>query len=183
MVVRKKREKGSLTLEACIVVPVFIMLMLVINGLSLVFIGQHLITHALCQSAKSLALDPYASQRITAEEEAGAARVFSDLYNYSDSQYMSMEKWYEQDSITDVVKKRFQLYLKPSDKAADIILEHCGVLDGLEGLDFSDSKVENGVLQLKVKFKQELAMNAFDMEPFDREMSVRVLLFQYKEVK
>ena len=60
----KKNERGSVTLEASLVLPIFIFIFLFCYGILMMFSGQQLISHALLQSAESLSLDSFASEKI-----------------------------------------------------------------------------------------------------------------------
>lgn len=176
-----RKEKGSITLEACMVVPMFITLMLLINGIFIMFMGQQIVAHALVQSAKSLAFDPYAAGRVSADEENKLAVLFVELFTLGDTNYVSTDEWHEDAdyNLAGLVKERFAAYVKPNETDADALLELVGVHDGLDGINFSESKVENGVLTVKIKYTQDFVFNLADAASFEREMEIKIKLFQY----
>ena len=60
----RNKEKGSVTLETTIVLPIFLFLFLFLYGLFSLVNAQNQITHALVQATKSMSLDPYLSSKI-----------------------------------------------------------------------------------------------------------------------
>ena len=99
---KNKNMRGSMTLEAAMVVPIFILLMLAVNGFFLMFMGQQVLSHTVIQSAKSMAYDPYASQRVTADEGDQLADMFVDLFSYANGDFTSPEEWYEDGAFFSV---------------------------------------------------------------------------------
>ncbi len=176
-----KSNLGSITLEAAIMVPMFIILMLLVNGLFIMFMGQQILSHTLIQSTKSMAFDPYSSQRVSANSEDKLADMFIDIFTFSSDGHVSTDKWYKEniDSIDEVVKDRYVAYLKNTRSNANLLLDYIGIKNGLAGLDFSGSTIENGILHVKLKFTQEYIFNAAGLAEFEREMSVKVRLFEY----
>lgn len=179
---KQNSASGSITLEACIVVPLFIMLMLAINGIFVMTMGQQIMSHALIQSTKSLAFDPYSSQRVAANTEDDLADMFVDIFTIGHGNYVSTDKWYTEnpDSIADLVKKRFSAYLKSSYADAENLLEKIGVEGGIDGLDFSESVYENGILTTKVTFTQNYLFDVGNLTSFQRTLCLQVKLFEYK---
>lgn len=180
----KREERGSMTLEACMVVPIFIALMLLVNGLFIFFLGQEVMQNALIQSAKNLAFEPYATQRIKGEDTSFIAEIVQGAYDFFDAgggDYVSSSEWYEEDSIEEVVKDKFLLYLSPVN--SDELLKRFGVKDGASGIDFSGSSIKDGVLTVKMSFTQEFVFDAMDLASFEDSMQVKVKLFEYKEVE
>ena len=59
-----ENQRGSVTLETSIVLPIFIFLFLFIYGLFSVIAAQNQMTHALVQSTKSLSLDSYLTENV-----------------------------------------------------------------------------------------------------------------------
>lgn len=176
-----KGTQGSITLEACMVVPIFIIIMLLANGFFLMFTGQQVMAHALLQSSKSLAFDPYASQRVADDEQDKLAGMFVDIFTFGHGNYISTEQWYKEESedLEEVIKTRFTAYLRSSEESASDLLEIVGVKNGLDGLDFSGSTVEDGFLTIKLKYTQDFVFNAAGLASFEREIDVKIKLFNY----
>lgn len=182
---KRKYSSGSITLEACIVVPVFVMLMLLVNGLFVMFTGQQIVAHTLLQSTKSLALDPYASGKVGANTEDSLADMFVDIFSHGGhGNLSSTEKWYHDhpDDIEELAGKRFAAYLRASHADADNLLKEIGIEGGVSGLDFSESKYDDGsgILTVKVNYTQNYVFNALGLASFDRSLTVRVKPFLYK---
>ena len=180
---KRTRDSGMLSLEACIVVPAFIILMLMVNGIFIMLMGQHSMNHALIQSAKSLAFDPYASQRIAADKGNELGEALNSLVgSIASDGHTSSKAWYEakDGSMETAIKERFVAHLRNNESDARELLDAIGVVGGVDGLDFSESKVADGVLTLKLKYTQEFVLNAAGLASFDREISISVKLFEYK---
>lgn len=181
----KKKNNGSLTLEAAIMVPIFVIIMLFANGLFVLFMGQQVMTHALVQSAKSLSFDPYASQKAAADSEDALAEFALDVSGSLNDggKHASVEQWYEDASlIQSTVEERFMAYLKENNSQADELLESVGVKGGASGISFSDCSIADGVLTIKIKYTQDYIFNIADITSFERELSVKIKLFEYKTI-
>lgn len=161
---KSKSSKGAISLEACIAVPLFIFIMMFFNGIMLMFFGEHMISHALIQSAESLSLDPFATQRVGSTSFAEAESIATFLYGAivdADPYFASTDKWYENndDTMREAVKKRFIGYLggdesqNPETKA-DTFLKFFGVQNGLDGMDFSATQLDGNKLTIVVKYRQ-----------------------------
>ena len=78
----KKNERGAVSLEACIVLPIFIFVLMFFYGLMVFFSGHQLLSHSLIQSAESLSLDPYATEqlKISWDEMEGGEDLVQAMY-------------------------------------------------------------------------------------------------------
>lgn len=121
----KKKECGTVSLEACIALPIFIFILMFFYGLIVAFAGQQMMCHSLIQSAESLALDPYSAEKITLffnTDDVGGAilnmlptsgtgetmiqdsgdlfeSIFGKIFASNSSKYFSSSvKWYDEDS-------------------------------------------------------------------------------------
>mgnify|MGYP005787188067 CR=1 FL=1 len=191
----KKNEHGVVSLEACIVLPIFIFVLMFFYGLMVFFSGHQLLSHSLIQSAESLSLDPYATERLNIswdEMEGGKDLVqamYADAFTSQDPYFSSNEKWYAENSdlLIPTVRKRFLGYLVGSgtssevEKAADEKLKTIGVQNGLSGLDFSETKVEDGVLTITIKYRQEFVFNFQGLAAFDRQQTITITLWDVAE--
>lgn len=176
---RMRDTKGSITLEACIVVPIFVALMLVINGLFVLFMGQQIMSHTLIQTAKSLAFDPYATQRMEGNS-VNLDDLFADIISIGSDGYYSRDAWYENpDELEQVVRERYMRYLREDSSANETLLEMLGVEGGAGGLDFSGCTLDDGVLTVKLKYKQNYVFDAMGLAPFTREIGAKVKLLEY----
>lgn len=189
---QRGNESGVISLEASITVPVFFFLMLFMYGIIIMFMGRQMISHALLQSADSMALDPYASERIETGSLTSADGIVQTLYdkglkllsyglNVTDAQYFSSsDKWYSDDidMLEETIENRFLGFFAGGSRSdADELLTVVGVADGFDGLDFSESSVDDGVLTITVQYRQEFLFNFYGVAAFNREMTVKVKLW------
>lgn len=175
-----REEKGVISLEACIMVPVFIFIILFVYGIMIMFMGQQLMVHALFQSAQSLSLDSYALELVSSAEHSNGEQLIQDLYTGAWSAgadrpyFTSSQKWYAGEaSMESVIKKRFFGYLAGREDKADDILDLIGVKDGKDGISFAGSSVSDGVLTIKLKYTQEYIYNFYGLASFEREITVK----------
>lgn len=174
----RKSEQGLLSLEASIAVTIFMFLMLFMYSFFVVFEVRNEMGHVLLATANSMAFDGYESNSLN-----GKDTVFSIFYGlYGDAtngnnDFTDHRKWYENSSVTDaygnttlsadfadVIKTRFIAYLAAGDDAkAEEILQRYHVVNGMNGLDFSGSYVDEGKLYLSVKYEIEYEFNVFNL--------------------
>lgn len=188
----KKREQGVVSLEACIVLPIFLLLLLFFYGFIVFFTGHHILSHTLIQSAQSLSLDPYATERLSEdlEEEEGCGdlieAVYAGAFTGGDKYFSSNEKWYNGENnelMLETVRNRFLGYLvgggttSEVESLADKKLKIIGVNNGLDGLDFSETEIVDGELIVTIKYKQEFIFNFQGLAAFDRKQSIHITLW------
>ena len=198
----KKDEKGVVSLEACIFVPLFAFIMMFFYGLIVMFSGEQTMKHSLIQSAESLSLDSYAIEKIerksfsdviTGDERPGIEDIILSLYgaisgNKGDADYFSSgKKWYSEKKDTmlvETVKKRFLGYIAGStsdvEEKADDVLKTIRVSGGIDGLDFSGTTVEDGTLTIVLKYKQKFFIDLGGMAEFDRELKISIDMWGLK---
>lgn len=155
---RKGQEKtaGMLSLEACISVMLFMVLMLLMAGLFRMFMAQNLTAHAALETAESLSLDAYAGEKIGDGGTGSVGEFVNGLFDYyNDDRFFTYHNWFDgEESVESAVKKRFTAYISGGDTAkADQFLELLNVEDGLEGIDFSGSRIEDHILYVHIKYK------------------------------
>lgn len=162
--------------------PMFVLLMLFLYAFFIFFMGQQIMAHGVIQAAKSMAFDPYASHR--AEKKGNDLdKMINDIFDDFGAKHYSSQDWYTEDgadALPGVAKERFLVYLRQDSAAQERILNVIGVKDGIAGLDFSESKVEDGVLTLKAKYTQEFFFRLADLTSFERAATVKVRLFDWK---
>ncbi|MDD4095864.1 MAG: hypothetical protein PHP22_06450 [Oscillospiraceae bacterium] len=173
-----------ISIEACIVLPIFIILLMFIYGFFILFAGQNIIAHALIQSAQSLSLDSYSHEKLDAGATDSGPALIGGIFNtffVTDEYYTSNSKWYSEDiaSMNDVIKKRFIGYLvvNPTDGKADVLLDYLGVEDGLDGFDFSLSEIDGDYLTVTVTYKQKFIFDFGDRVTMDMQQSIKVKMW------
>ena len=146
-------------------------------GLITVFMAQNTIGHALLESTQSLALDAYATNKLTGNPSVGEwiRNLGQDLFQTAaDNPYFSdNERWFDreggatQKDWVRVARARFVGYLAGGDEAkAEQMLTALRVTDGLDGLDFSGSDVKGSDLYIHVDYKIEFFFNPFGLAKF-----------------
>ncbi|MBQ8802267.1 MAG: hypothetical protein IJZ53_01340 [Tyzzerella sp.] len=186
----KQNNQGSISLEACIVLPVFIFVLMFFYGFMVFFSGHQLLSHSMIQSAQSLSLDPFATERleISWEDMEGGSDLIEAMYAEAlggDDYFSSNKKWYDENSdlMLQTVKNRFLGYLVGSgtssevESKADDMLKYLRIQGGINGLDFSETKIEDGVLTLTIKYKQEFIFDFQGLAAFDRKQSISITLW------
>lgn len=155
------------------------------------FSGHQVLSHSLIQSAESLSLDPYATERLTTDwkETGDSQKVIQALYanaiSDGDEYFSSNEKWYAENNelMLKTVRNRFLGYLVGTgtssevEKRADEMLKFIGVQNGVSGLDFSETKIDGNILTITIKYKQEFVFNFQGLAAFDRQQSISITLW------
>ncbi|MCD7755960.1 MAG: hypothetical protein LUJ09_06485 [Firmicutes bacterium] len=178
MALFRKKDDGYIALEACIVIPIFIFFVLFMYGLIVTFMAQNLIGHAIVESTQSLALDTYATSKLTDEWSTGAVvRGLLDLitdYKADDPYFSDTERWYDQDGGAtqsdweEAARARFIGYFSGGDEdLADARLKALGVVNGLDGLDFSKSTIKDSTITIRIDYQLEYFFNAFGLGVMD----------------
>ena len=180
---KEKKNQGSLTLEACIVVPIFLMVMLLANGLFIMFMGQQVMSHAMLQTAKSMAFDPYGAQKANTDGSPALMPLFMDLFTLGDSAYSSTDDWTDGGNVPKEAEERFYAFLGGKSKANSYaILDVVGVKGGAAGVKFTDSSYDKdtGILTVSMSYEQEFIFNAMGLLSFPRTLTVQIPVLQYK---
>lgn len=186
----EQKKEGVVSLEACIVLPIFIFVLMFFYGFMVFFSGHQLLSHSLIQSAQSLSLDPFATERLETswEDMEDGSDLIQALYAEAlggDDYFSSNEKWYKENEelLLETAKNRFLGYLVGTgttseiESQADDMLKYLRIQNGIDGLDFSGTKIEDGVLTLSIKYKQEFIFNFQGLAAFDRNQSISITLW------
>ena len=195
---RENTEKGSVTIEAAIILPIFCALFMALNGFFFVFNAQNQIAHALVQSATSLGVDSYANNQIASGLDGanGFWGSLSDLIQdgyrrfFSSKYFSSPNDWYAGSKKgmgaalgmgNDDAKRRFVAYLTgdTSDSKANQKLKAFGVERGLDGMNF---KVESsgGDVTLTVTYKMGVWFDMFGKKKMDITQSAKAKMWGEK---
>lgn len=173
--------RGAIALEACIGLTVFMMLMLAVYSLVPLFMAQNIISHALLESCQSLAIESYGTSKIDDGKaqisdlhmellklfcSAKSAVTSSSIDHERDAHYITDERWFDiiekeyvvtdYSGVEDVARERFATYLAGGIEAADEMLENLGVVDGLDGVDFTGTKLDGSDLVISIQYTTRL---------------------------
>jgi len=184
---RKEKQKGSVTLETSIMLPIFFFLFMFIYGLFIVFTAHNQMTHALVQSSKSLSLDPYLTESIEAlgDGESGFWGGFTDLVMDmsqvgSNSSFSSRKRWHAQESgsADNIAKQRFVGYFAGgSVSKAEEKLDALNIVGGLNGVTFK-TKVDGERLTVTICYEIQYMFDAFGAGKIPMEQSITTRLWK-----
>lgn len=177
-------NKGSITLEASLVVPIFIIIMMFFYGIMMMFSGEELIAHSMLQSGKSLSLDSYVNGKESVIKSNQVINDMKEIFSnlgvseVKNSEYFSAkEQWYvdkDKIKIGKEVKKRFLGFLSGGDEQrADSLLKVVGVDGGIDEINFSESYIDdNNDLHLILKYQQYFLFDLNGKVSFERKKEV-----------
>lgn len=167
----QERQEGAILLEASIAIITFLMFVLMLYGILVLFLAQNLVGHALIESTQSLAMETYATNKLTRSPGTGdvARKILeavTDIAPEKDSYFSSRERWFDRkrgataEDWQEAARERFIGYFAGGDKQkADEMLRVLRVKDGLAGLDFSDSNVVGSDVYIRVSYEIEYFFN------------------------
>lgn len=176
-----EKQRGSVTLETSIVLPIFILIFLFVYGLFSVIAAQNQMTHALVQSTKSLSLDSYLTENVESAAEAGTkfwgglSDMVLDIVRLNNNDYFSSQTdWYKsKKGNPDIAKKRFVGYLTGGDEgAADEKLKNLGIVDGLDGVTFT-TKVDGESLTVTINYEIQYLFDFCGMGKIPMEQTIK----------
>lgn len=168
-------DKGAITLEACVSVLSFLVLMLLLSSLFVFFMAQNTIAHTLLQTSDSLSIDYYAKEHIGTGGAGSVSEVVVSVMNFigdlfgiaqDDPSFVGKDDLtaVSESELSSIIKTRFVGYLAGGNESeADKLLKKMNVVEGLAGLDFSLSHVEDGIIYINLKYKLEYDFNIWDL--------------------
>ena len=131
-------------------------------------------------------MDVYSTEKLTGSGESIGeylGEFISNMFGSSDSNpnFVADDKWYDGDDaeIAAAIKTRFVGYLSGGNETeADDFLKKVNVVDGLNGLDFSDSYVNDDTLYIVLKYKLQYNFNIWDVGEVDVEQTTSSKLWK-----
>lgn len=180
--IKVKTERGVITLEACVTVLSFLILMLLLSSLFVMFMAQNVTSHAILQTSQSLSMDAYSIEKLTVDSSAVGSvgdylgQFVTSLFGSSEKNpsFTSDDKWYDggQEKVAEAIKTRFVGYISGGDEEkANQLLERMNIVDGLDGIDFSKSYVENDTLYITIKYYLEYDFNIWNVGSVEVEQT------------
>ncbi len=174
---KNMRDKGSITIEACIALTLFMFLILTLYSFFYVFEAQMKIKLNLVRTAESMSVDPFVSSRVDKKILGQDTTVSDFLASLSlhvitkNESFLSEGMWYKgldheaddqeeaqkeyqknRTELVDTAKTRFVALYNGGDEAA--MVENLKMLRVVDGnVDLSESTLENGNLKLVASFK------------------------------
>ena len=180
-----EKQKGSVTLEMSVMLPLFMVVFLFIYGLFSVIAVQNQMTHTLIQTAKSLSLDSYLTENVESVAEKGTAfwgglsdMVLDIVRLDNDPYFTSQTDWYASEGgDTAIAKQRFIGYLSGGNmEEAKKKLEDMKIVNGLNGVVF-ETKVEGEILTLTMKYEIQYWFDFFGVGKIPMEQSIKTRLW------
>ncbi len=148
------RDRGSITVEAAICLPFFIIVIISFVFLIKVFFAHEIIQHAITGACDEMSVYSLIYYSTNAEELVGVLQKFCDSEKVSneleDTGLLQYIREFGKDA-TDYLRARTVLipiskilireYLGNSSDKADLRLKNLNIPEGLEGIDFSRSRM------------------------------------------
>ncbi len=137
----KKRERGILTVEASIVLTLMLLFILFLFSFARIYRAQNLVSHAALQTADAVALESYLRETALQSNTSDVVYLASHI---SQSSAISMESLESLRSanLPKIAKEKFVAAIAKTEAQADEKLRLMGVKDGLDGVDFSECKMD-----------------------------------------
>lgn len=199
-------NRGAVSIEACIVLTLFIFFVLALYSFFAVFEVQGKVSSAIMQSAQSLSVDAYNIDRIYVdfdEEEHDEISFFATLVSDFGLQNSVINEfyatknnnWYKTHSkakdnaeLQRVIKERFIAYLtdEGTEAAAKELLKKLRVEGDIGGLDFGESEIDednNLIIRLKYKVNYVFDCPTINLQPIEFNQSTSSRLWREKEAK
>ena len=176
--------KGTVILETSIVLPLFMLVIFFIYGLFAITSAQNQMTHALIQSSKSLSLDPYLTEHVDSASEADTfwsslgSMVLDFARLSNDEHFSSSDDWYKGTGDASLAKDRFVGYLTGGDEdAADEKLKDLGIVDGLDGVNFT-MVISGEDMTITMKYEIQFWVDAFNLGKIPMEQTITSKLWK-----
>lgn len=152
-------KKGSLTIEASIALTAFMFLILTLFGFGRVYRAQNLISHATLQTSQSLAIESYYRETISSGDTVGTVDTLIELAetlgwstasNFNEG-YASLGD--ERTNFLKIVEETFIYAIADDKDSANQMLSAVGIEEGIDGLDFSRSAVNDSDIIINVRYE------------------------------
>jgi hypothetical protein len=159
---RENAKDGSITIEACVALILFMFLVLMLYSFFYIFEAQMKIKSNLIRTAESLSLDPFVSSRVNSKiigEDASVGDLlasFSVTLSKKNSDFITEDAWYSDSgtasgSLQTEAENRFVAMYNGGDKSA--MEESLRMLRVVDGAVKIKAKVENGELNLEATYE------------------------------
>lgn len=132
----RKKEQGVLTVEATIVLMVFVMFVLFLYNFAGVYRAQNLVSHAAIESADAVALESYLREVAFESDPQEVVYLASKLGGSSTLDAGALESLRTAD-LPKLAKEKFVAAIAKNESEADTKLKKLGIKDGLSGISFS----------------------------------------------
>ena len=156
---QEKLQKGSLTIEASIVLTCFMFFLLTFFSFGRIYKAQNIMSHATIQCAQSMAIESYFRETVASTNAGTAIKWISQLTG--DNAVTDSMLSYSEVDMGSVVKGNFAVAIAGDTEEANKILRANGVKDGLNGISFERSVVSGDDIIIYVTYTVELQFPLF----------------------
>lgn len=132
----RKKEQGVLTVEATIVLMVFVMFVLFLYNFAGVYRAQSTVSHAAIESADAVALESYLREVAFESDPQEVIYLASKLGGSSTLDASALESLRTAD-LPKLAKEKFIAAIAKNEADADSKLKQLGIKDGISGISFS----------------------------------------------
>lgn len=170
-----KKERAVLTVEASIVLTLFMAFVLFLLSFNRVYSAQNIVSHATLQTADAVSAESMIRSNTDASEIENMLKVSNAIYAGQTIEASAFEKITAK-NIVDIARKNFIAAVAESESKADAILKKNGVKDGIGGIDLSGSKYDSktGETIIYVKYTVELQFPIFGLKEFSMTKAAKV---------
>ncbi|MCQ2414652.1 MAG: hypothetical protein MJ063_01195 [Lachnospiraceae bacterium] len=194
--------KGEIAVEACVTVLLFLLLMLTLSGLLKMFMAQNITAHAMIQSAKSLSIDAYAGSLLGND---GDLESVGDILNawignsVNQPGFTTHSNWSDEGAELKIqngaivpvnnrtiepaeeLRTRFFTYIGGGDmRTVETLFKDLNVGTKVDDFDFSETKVEGGVLYASVKYRLNYPFHIGPLKDVEVHQNVHVNIWRSK---
>ena len=175
-----KKQKGSLTVEASIALTAFMLLVVFILGFGRFNRAQSLVSHATMQASQSMAVDAYFGATIgdlkTTQSLQKLEMFFNFITNGESDVFTAVAD--SSDKTVDKARRHFVRAIADTEEEANEILLSLGVKDGLNGIDFSKSKIDGKDIIVHVEYTIEIQFAFTDDAEIEMSKSAKSKAFK-----
>lgn len=176
-------KKGSLTIEASIGLTAFMFIVVTILSFATVYRAQSIVSHATLQTSQSLAVESYYRETISKADSADLASKLVKFASFIGFDSAGLDDGFASigDEGTDyygIIRKTFAYAIAGNVDKADKILEDAGIPEGLDGIDFSYSSVNESDIIINAQYKVKLPFSFFGEQTISLSKSAKTKAFQ-----
>ena len=171
------REKGNLTIEASLVLTMFTFFILFFFSFGQLYKVQNIVSHATVKTAEAISIDSYFREAVGETNVGKAASFICDIVN-ADNDLSNSILTLKEANISKVIRENFIYCIDNSESNTDDILKKNGVKNGLDGIDFSASKLDGDDIVIKVRYTVRLRFPLFGKEEIELTKASKSHLFK-----
>lgn len=167
----KSEETGIISLEACIVIPIFIFIMLWFYSFFILFYAHNVMSNTLVQTAESMSLDPYSYEKLNMSEfpESIVQALVRGFDELTDNNFYNND-WCKSGSgkeNTAACERFYAILGDGSENKAKSKLDAMKIIRN--DTNFINCSIENGEIHIKLKYKIKYLFDAFNMGKIEME--------------